>query len=74
MNSIYLTFSKILQYCDQHKFGSESFKNRKGNPKKLNQLSPRSHPRHLVGKRRAQKDAITDITSDCQVNSYFPYR
>ena len=33
------------------------------------QLSPRSHPRHLVGKK-----AIKDITSDIQVNSYFPYR
>ena len=40
----------------------------------LTQLSPRSHPRHLVGKRTAQKDAIKDITSDSQVNSYFPYR
>ena len=38
------------------------------------QLSPRSHPRHLVGKRTAQKDAIKDIISDSQVNSYFPYR
>ena len=37
-------------------------------------LSPRSHPRHLVGKRTAQKDTIIDITSDSQVNSNFPYR
>ena len=44
------------------------------NPQKLTQLSPRSHPRHLVGKRTAQKDANKDITSDSQVNSYFPYR
>ena len=43
-------------------------------PQKLTQLSPRSHPRHLVGKRTAQKDAIKDIISDSQVNSYFPYR
>ena len=42
--------------------------------RKLTQLSPRSHPRHLVGKRTAQKDTIKDITSDSQVNSYFPYR
>ena len=28
----------------------------------------------LVGKRTAQKDAIKDITSDSQVNSYFPYK
>ena len=37
-------------------------------------LSPRSHPRYLVGKRTAQKDAIKDITSNSQVNGYFPYR
>ena len=46
---------------------------RKENPQKPTQLSPRSHPRHLVGKRTAQKDAIKDITNDSQVNSYFPY-
>ena len=34
----------------------------------------KSHPRHLVGKRTAQKDTITDITSVSQVNSNFPYR
>ena len=49
-------------------------KSRKENPQKLTQLSSRSHPRHLVGKRTAQKDTITDITSDSQVNSNFPYR
>ena len=37
-------------------------------------LSPRSHPRHLMGKRTALRDNIKDITSDSQVNSYFPYR
>ena len=47
---------------------------RKENPPKLTQLSSRSHPRHLVGKRTAQKDIIIDITSDSQVNSNFPYR
>ena len=47
---------------------------RKENPQKLTQLSSRSHPRHLVGKRTAQKDTIIDITSDSQVNSDFPYR
>ena len=41
---------------------------RKENPQKLTQLSSISHPRHLVGKRTAQKDII-DITSDSQVNS-----
>ena len=32
------------------------------------------HPRHLVGKRTAENDAIKDTTSDSQVNSRFPYR
>ena len=41
-------------------------KSRKENPQKLTQLSSRSHPRHLVGKRTAQKDTIIDITSDNQ--------
>ena len=49
-------------------------KSRKETPQKLTQLSSRSHPRHLVGKRTAQKDTIIDITSDSQVNSNFPYR
>ena len=49
-------------------------KSRKENPQKLTQLSSRSHPRHLVGKRTAQKDTIIDITSDNQVNSNFPNR
>ena len=53
---------------------TSNIKSRKENPQKLTHLSPRSHPRHLVGKRTAQKDAIKDITSDSQVNSYFPYR
>ena len=47
---------------------------RKENPQKLTQLSSRSHPRHPVGKKTAQKDTTTDITSDSQVNSNFPYR
>ena len=38
-------------------------KSRKKNPQKLTQLSSRSHPRHLVGKRTAQKGTIIDITS-----------
>ena len=44
----------------------------KENPQKLTQLSSRSHPRHLVGKRTAQKDITIDTTSDSQVNSNFP--
>ena len=51
----------------------EQKKSRKENPQKLTQLNSRSHPRHLVGKRTAQKDTIIDITSDSQVNSNFPY-
>ena len=51
-----------------------SMKSRKENPQKLTQLSSRSHPRHLVGKRTAQKDTIIDITGDSQVNKNFPYR
>ena len=51
-----------------------SFKSRKEIPQKLTQLSSRSHPRHLVGNRTAQKDTIIDITSDSQVNSNTPYR
>ena len=51
-----------------------SIKSKKENPQKLTQLSSRSHPRHLVGKRTAQKDTSIDITSDSQVNSNFPYR
>ena len=42
--------------------------------RKLTQLSSRSHPRHLVGKRTAQKDIIIDITSNSQVSSNFPNR
>ena len=55
-------------------FQEQHSKSRWENPQKLIQLSPRSHPRHLVGKRTAQKDAIKDINSDSQVSSYFPYR
>ena len=47
---------------------------RNENPQKLTQLSSRSHPRHLVGKRTAQKDITIDTTSNSQVNSNFPNR
>ena len=50
------------------------WKSRKENPQKLTQLSSRSHPRHLVGKRTAQKDITIDTTNDSQVNSNFPNR
>ena len=49
-------------------------KSRKANHQKLTQQSPRSHPRYLVGKRTALKYANKNITSDSQVNCYFPYR
>ena len=49
-------------------------KSRKENPQKLTQLSSRSHSRHLVGKRTAQKDITIDTTSDSQVNNNFPNR
>ena len=39
-------------------------KSKKETPQKLTQLSSRSHPRHLVGKRTAQKDITIDTTSD----------
>ena len=55
-------------------FLKNNSKSRKENPQKLTELSLRSHPRHLVGKRTAQKDATKDITNDSQLNSYFPYR
>ena len=47
----------------------------KKNPQKLIQFSPRSHPRHLVGKMTAQNKTptIKDITSDSQVKSNYPY-
>ena len=54
--------------------GTYTCKSRNENPQKLTQLSSRSHPRHLVGKRTAQQDTIIDITSDSQVNSNFPNR
>ena len=50
------------------------YRSRKENPQKLTQLSSKSHPRHLVRKRTAQKDITIDTTSDSQVNSNFPNR
>ena len=49
-------------------------KSRKKNPQKLTQLSSRSHPRHLMGKRIALKDITIDTTSDSQVNGNFQNR
>ena len=64
--------------CPGHDSGTHTHmdrvKSRKENPQKLTQLNSRSHPRHLVGKRTAQKDITIDTTSDSQVNSNFPNR
>ena len=43
----------LLNIADH--YALTSVKSRKENPQKLTQLSSRSHPRHLVGKRTAQK-------------------
>ena len=51
------------------KLGPYLQKSRYENPQKLTHLSPRSHPRYLVGKKTAQKDTIIDITSDSQMNT-----
>ena len=59
--------------ADSYKYISDSM-GRKATPQKLTQLSSRSHPRHLVGKRTAQKDITIDTTIDSQVNSNFPNR
>ena len=55
-------------------YSMTNIKSRKENPQKLTQLSSRSHPKHLVGKRTVQKDITIDTTSDSQVNSNFPNR
>ena len=73
LNSLYWQQIITFHLFSTQIFGAKS-KSRKPNPQKLTQLSSRSHPRHLVGKKTAQKDTIIDITSDSQVNSNFPYR
>ena len=80
----YSAFDPLLYFYSSQRFRKflvrmlkckrQRLKSRKENPQKLTQLSSRSHPRHLVGKRTAQKDTIIDITSDSQVNSNFPYK
>ena len=64
----------LRKFLNETQNGEFRGKSRKENPQKLTQLSSRSHPRHLLGKRTAQKDTIIDIASDSQVNSNFPYR
>ena len=63
---------KVTQQFSPLPHSTTGVKSRKENPQKLTQLSSRSHPRHLVGKRTAQKDITIDTTSDSQVNSNFP--
>ena len=85
---VYANFQKIISsinnyfiggsLCDLQSlcinFDTHLIESRKENPQKLTQLSSRSHPRHLVGKRTAQKDTTTDTTSDSQANSDLPHR
>ena len=54
----------VLQMLNAYGDSTEMIKSRYEIPKELTQLRPRSHPRHLVGKRTAQKDAIKNTTSD----------
>ena len=64
-------WQKYVQVVLVNRCGGQS---RMENTQNMNQLNSRSHPRHLLGKRTAQKDTIIDITRDSQVNSNFPYR
>ena len=50
----FTSFSTLFQLYQDYN-GFEQWKSRKENPQKPTQLSSRSHPRHLVGKRTAQK-------------------
>ena len=43
----------ISSFYSVHYLNAENYKSRYENPQKLTQLSPSSHPRHLVGKRTA---------------------
>ena len=51
-----IRFARVSSHVDVF----NSLKSRKENPQKLTQLSSRSHPRHLVGKRTAHN---TDFTA-----------
>ena len=63
--SVLLVFFQNVMCCSRYatskhkKLGGWNYvnmgKSRKENPQKLTQLSSRSHPRHLVGKRTAQE-------------------
>ena len=72
--SIQSSIPNYFKNCEVQIIRYKYNKSRKENPQKLTQLSSRSHPRHLVGKRTAQKDITIDTTSDSQVNSNFPNR
>ena len=62
---------RMMPHCVAMDKFTIRFNNRQKKPQKLTQLSQRSHPRHLIGKRTAQKVTIIDTTSDNQVNSNF---
>ena len=46
---------KVNENADYKVLTKEEYESRKENPQKPTQLSSRSHPRHLVGKKTAQK-------------------
>ena len=62
--------SRWTEYCSE----LYNYESKKENRQKLTQLSSRCHPRHLMGRRTAQKYTIIDITSNSQMISNFPYR
>ena len=45
-----------------------------GKPSETDSIKSKISSKTSRGKKTAQKDAIKDITSDSQVNSYLPYR
>ena len=72
--SLQYSLRSVIRGRHHRQSASSSTFSNKSRSQKLTQLSSRSHPRHFVGKRAAQKYTIIDITSDSQVNSFFPYR
>ena len=64
----------FLIFCNDKLVQSIYFcnnKSRKENPQKPTQLSSRSHPRHLVGKKDSTKDTIIDITLPLKISNKF---
>ena len=54
-------YSSLFSCLGTRLTGRRRDKVSKETPQKLIKLSPRSHPRHLVGKRTAEKDAICSV-------------